>query len=147
MLAILALAQFALPLDTLSLKQAGASAGVPAQVMYAVKWKESRVTRAENARGPGREQCDSLGCRRVCREIGPGQINPCIRWAWPECEPGHLREYYHNLACMASILKHLHDKHGNWPEAIRRYNGSGPRSREYQREALAYIGWLTLLRQ
>jgi hypothetical protein len=146
MLTLLAALQFALPTDTVTLQQAGNRAGVPVEVMYAVKWMESRVGRAERVRGPGREQCDSLGCRRVCREIGPYQLNPCINWSWlgMHCDQGHIREYYHNVSCAASLLSYLYTRHHSWPEAIRRYNGSGPKSREYMQRALAYVGWLSL---
>lgn len=142
--ALLAL-QYALPIDTTALKQASVESRVPVEVVYAVKWMETRVGRAERALGPGREQCDSLGCRRVCREIGPMQVNPCIGFNLPECK--ELKAYKQNITCGVNILRYLYDRYGSWSEAVRRYNGSGPKSREYQQKALAYIGWLTLTRK
>lgn len=141
MIIALLMLQYALPMDTIALKQASIESRVPVEVVYAVKWMETRVGKAEGARGPGREVCDPM-CHRVCREIGPMQVNPCIKWSLPSCS--RLREYVHNLTCGAGILRYLYDRYGSWPEAIRRYNGSGPRSREYQQKALAYVGWLTL---
>lgn len=142
MITVLLLAQFALPTDTIALKQVANEARVPVAVVVAVKWMETRVGRAERALGPGREICDSLGCRRVCREIGPMQVNPCIRFNLPGCK--ELKVYKQNITCGANILRYLYGRYGSWSEAIRRYNGSGPRSREYQQKALAYIGWLAL---
>ena len=138
---LLLVLQFALPLDTLALKQASVEARVPVAVVYAVKYMETRVGRAERALGPGREVCDPM-CHRVCREIGPMQVNPCIHFDLPGCNA--LKVYAQNLTCGAGILGYLYGRYGSWGEAIRRYNGSGPRSWEYQQRALAFIGWLTL---
>lgn len=143
MIALLLL-QFALLPDSLELRRVGADFGVPAVVMQAVAYQETRLNISPLTRGPGREQCDSLGCRRVCREIGRLQINPCIQWRHPACALDSLRHYASNLRCGAAILQDRFREFGNWSEAIRRYNGSGPRSRQYMREALSYIGWLRL---
>lgn len=140
----LLLLQFALPVDSAALRQVAESAGVPVPVMYAVAWQESRNNTNPNIRGPGREQCDSLGCRRVCREIGRMQINPCILWRHPACVGVDLKVYAHNIRCSAAILKAARDGTSTWHDAIRRYNGSGPAARRYAKEVLAYIGWLQL---
>lgn len=137
--------QFALPPDSSALRRAGAEFNVPASVMYAVAWQETRSNVNPAVRGPGREQCDSLGCRRVCREIGRGQVNPCIVWKHPSCRRELLRVYEHNIRCMAAILRAAHDGASTWQDAIRKYNGSGPRARQYAKDALSYIGWLRLL--
>src|SRR2546425_438487 len=89
--------------DSVALRSVADSVGVPVNVMYAVAWMESRDGHLGNKpRGPGREQCDSLGCRRVCREIGRLQINPCIRWKGLPCSD--IRVYENNLRCGAAIL-------------------------------------------
>lgn len=142
MIALVALLQFALPPDSANLRRAGESARVPAAVMYAVAWQESRSNLSPLLRGPGREQCDSAGCRRVCREVGRFQINPCIVWKHPACMRDSLKVYDANVRCGAAILRAARDGTSTWADAIRRYNGSGPMSRKYQREVLEYIGWL-----
>lgn len=147
MIAFLLMLQFALPSDTAALRMAGAEHGVPAAVMYAVAWQETRLNISASTRGPGREQCDSAGCRRVCREVGRLQINPCITWRHPACARDSLRIYASNLRCGAAILRAARDGTATWADAIRRYNGSGPRARQYVKEALAYIGWLELLEE
>lgn len=145
-LGLLAALQFSLPVDAAALYRAADSAGVPRDVMLAVAWMESRDgSRLNNYRGPGREQCDSLGCRRVCREIGRMQINPCIKWHIPACDS--LTVYSANLRCGAAILRAARDGTTTWAEAIQRYNGSGKAAREYKLQALAFIGWLVLYYQ
>ena len=146
MIALLLVAQL---LDSVPLKHVADSVGVPTEVLYAVAWKETGNGRAINEklddaranayRGAGREQCDSTGCKRTCREVGRMQINPCIRWALPYCVEAN-RTYASNIRCGAYILKHNYEKYKSWPEAIRRYNGNGPMSRRYLNEALAFIG-------
>lgn len=127
-------------LDSVPLKHVADSVGVPTEVLYAVAWMETRDgKRANDYRGAGREQCDSTGCHRTCREVGRMQINPCIRWALPYCDKAHTGRDA-NVRCGAFILKHNYEKHKSWTEAIRRYNGSGPKSRRYLNEALAFIG-------
>lgn len=117
--------------------------GVPSKVILAVAWQESRSGAKGNAyKGPGKEQCDSLGCRRVCREIGRGQINPCIKWGLPGC--GSLHTYRYNVRCMAWILRAQRARHGSWVQAIKHYNGNGPRAEQYLQQALAFIGKQTL---
>lgn len=143
LIALISLGQFGLPVDTALLSKAADSANVPRVVMYAVAWQETRDgVRGNTPRGPGREQCDSLGCRRVCREVGRMQVNPCIRFDLPGCND--LRNYEQNATCGAWILRYLYNKWGSWPLAIQRYNGSGPKAREYAIRALAYVGWVRL---
>jgi hypothetical protein len=147
-LALLLALQFAMPPDSTALRAAGAEFHVPAAVMYAVAWQETRLNLSPTIRGPGREQCDSgVGCRRVCREIGRFQINPCITWRHPACARDSLRLYASNLRCGAAILRAARDGTSTWADAIRVYNGSGPRARQYAKEALSYIGWLRLLEE
>lgn len=136
---ILALLLAAQLVDSVSLKHVADSVGVPTEVLYAVAWMETRDGRANNYRGAGREQCDSTGCKRTCREVGRMQINPCIRWALPYCAEA-ARDRTANVRCGAFILRHNYEKYGSWIEAIRRYNGNGPMSRKYLSEALAFIG-------
>lgn len=144
MLALLLL-QFALPNDSAPLRQAAESIGVPVAVAYAIAWQETRDGEKLNAyRGPGREQCDSLGCRRVCREVGRMQINPCIVWHVLACRRDLLYVYETNIRCGLAILKAQRDGTSTWADAIRRYNGSGPLARKYASEVLSYIGWFTL---
>ena len=139
--------QFAALPDSAALRVAGAEFNVPAVVMQAVAWQETRLNLNPAVRGPGREQCDSLGCRRVCREIGRLQVNACIQWRHPACAVALLKNYASNLRCGAAILRAARDGTSTWADAIRRYNGSGPHSRQYMKEALAYIGWLRLLEE
>lgn len=138
------LLQFAMPSDSIALKAAGTEFNVPAVVMYAVAWQETRNNLNTNVRGPGREQCDTLGCRRVCREIGRMQVNPCITWRHPACSRDSLLTHEGNLRCGAAILRAARDGTATWADAIRRYNGSGPNARRYAKNALEYIGWLKL---
>lgn len=143
MIGLLILVQFGLPVDAGILHKAADGANVPRVVMYAVAWQETRDGQRGNApRGPGREQCDSLGCRRVCREVGRMQVNPCIRWGLAGC--GWLVDLVQNTTCGAEILRYLYDKWGSWELAILHYNGSGPKAREYATRALAYVGWFHL---
>lgn len=143
MIALLLVLQFAIPRDTGALHAAATMAGVPPVVMYAVAWQESRDGRLGNAyRGAGREQCDSTGCRRVCREIGRMQLNPCIRYPLPACDS--LRVYWANLRCGAAVLHFRRAERGSWALAIRAYNGSGPAADRYLRQVLAYVGWWAL---
>jgi len=125
--------------DSVALRDAAIKASIPPIVIEAVAYMETRSGDKINAyRGPGREQCDSLGCRRVCREIGRLQINPCIRWSIPACDS--IRTYSANLRCGAAILAERYHRYGSWSLAIRAYNGSGPMADLYQQRALAYIG-------
>jgi len=131
--------------DTAQLNDAARLNNVPPVVMQAVAWMESRDGRRGNEyRGPGREQCDSAGCRRVCREIGRMQINPCIQWSIPVCNGVDIRRYFGNIRCGAAILAARRVKYGSWESAIRHYNGSGPLAERYLQTALAYIGRRTL---
>jgi len=144
----LLLVQFALPPDSLALKRVGEAVGVPAAVMYAVAWQETRLNVNPAIRGPGRLECDSIGnCRRICREIGRLQINPCIQWRHPACAVASLKIYASNLRCGAAILRSARDGALSWADALRIYNGSGVHARIYAKEALAYVGWLALLTQ
>lgn len=136
---IVALLLVAQLVDSVPLKHVADSVGVPTEVLYAVAWMETRDGRAINYRGAGREQCDSTGCKRTCREVGRMQINPCIRWALPYCAEAAAHRTA-NVRCAAFILKHNYEKYGSWIEAIRRYNGSGPNAQKYLTEALAFIG-------
>ena len=129
--------------DSVALRDAAIKASIPPIVIEAIAYMETRSGDKLNAyRGPGREQCDSLGCRRVCREIGRLQINPCIRWHIAACDS--IRAYAANLRCGAAILAERYRRYGSWPLAIRAYNGSGPMADLYQQRALAYIGKRTL---
>jgi len=143
LITFLALIQFALPVDTALLYKVADAQQVPRQVALAVAWMETRTgAKGNNYLGPGREQCDSLGCRRVCREIGRMQVNPCISFNLPGCK--QLRILEQNITCGLGILSYLKVREGNWILAIQKYNGSGPKAREYLAKALGYIGWLTL---
>jgi len=145
MIALLALVQFVLPADTALLYKVADSQQVPRQVALAVAWMETRSgIKGNNYIGPGREQCDSLGCHRVCREIGRYQVNPCISFNLPGCK--QLRILEQNITCGMGILRYLYSRDSSWVSAIQHYNGSGPRSREYLAKALEYIGWLSLRR-
>lgn len=123
--------------------------------MYAIAWQETRSgQRLNDYIGPGREQCDSIPpgrCRRVCREIGRMQINPCGRWAsLAQCSLARIKFYHGNLRCAAVILRKSRDiiaaRDGVdvWTGAMKMYNGSGPHAEAYLTKALAYLGWLHL---
>lgn len=140
MLGLLLALQFAPLADSAMVFRVADSAGVPRDIMAAVAWMETRSgTRLNEYKGPGREQCDSAGCKRVCREIGRMQVNPCIPWRHPACK--QLTQYAMNLRCGAAILLAARQRDGTWVAALQRYNGSGPQARRYLTEALAYIGW------
>lgn len=142
-IALLLALQFVLP-DSSALYAVADSARVPHEVIAAVAWMETRDGQHVR-RGPGREQCDSTGCHRVCREIGRMQINPCIRWKFVGCDS--LAVPRQNVRCGAEILRERYERFGSWPAAIRAYNGAGPMADAYLLQALAYIGRrrLTLL--
>src|SRR5258705_179331 len=111
------------------------------ELMEAVAWMESRSgSRQNNYKGPGREQCDSTGCHRVCREIGRMQINPCIQWGISVCNRDNIRFYRGNINCGAAILAARRLKYGSWLSAVKHYNGSGPMADLYLQKALIYIG-------
>lgn len=131
--------------DRWYLESVAQEVGVPSKVMLAVAWQETRTgVKGNGYRGPGREQCDSIGCKRVCREVGRMQINPCINWRLPACKPKAILSYGGNVRCGAAILSNRFVVLGSWTEAIKHYNGSGPHAERYLQQALAFIGRLTL---
>lgn len=131
MIGLLLLFQLAIP-DSSALFAAADRFRVPHDVMLAVAWMETRDG-LHIHKGPGREQCDSLGCRRVCRELGRMQINPCI-FHLPDTTSATNRLW-------GAMLLHRHfNRLHSWPAAIKAYNGSGPMSEWYQIQALAFIG-------
>lgn len=132
--AICSSARFSTLPDGVYLCAVAVDANVPPDVMLAIAWQETRNNLRQTIRG-------SAG------EIGRMQVSPRIQWRHPACARDSLRLYASNLRCGAAILRLRFLESGSWSEALRRYNGSGPQSRKYQREILAYIGWLRLLEE
>lgn len=153
---LLVLQSVYLPLqDSVALKATADSFGVNVEVVYAVAWMESRRGDKWNRLGPG--VIDStwlpdgtLRVRRVCRELGRFQLRSCYNWnkmlhVSGVCSYERLRnDYSVGVHCGVRNLRRLWNLHGDWVEVIRRQNGSGPLSRVYLKEALAYIGWRRL---
>ena len=115
------------------------------------------------ARGPGfvivqrDARGDSIGYKRICREIGRMQILPChpdskgkiqpIDWTWltPHCnKKNNLYVYDHNIRCGAAILAYNYRKYGSWMEVVKRYNGSGDQAEEYRAHVEQILGRIIL---
>lgn len=129
--AICSSARFSILPDGVYLCAVAVDANVPPDVMVAIAWQETRNNLRQTIRG-------SAG------EIGRMQVSLRIQWRHPACAVALLKNYASNLRCGAAILRARFDEVGSWSEALRRYNGSGMQSRKYQREILAYIGWMRL---
>jgi hypothetical protein len=71
-------------------------------------------------------------------EIGLTQVNPSV-WAETLAHMGMVDLYdpHTNLRAGAYILSQMRDRANTPKEAIRRYNGSGPKARKYAREQVA----------
>lgn len=135
--------------DAQTLALAAETAGVPKVVGLAVAWEETRDgSRGNSYLGAGLAVFDSASGRtkRVCRELGRMQVNPCYHWTYisPSCARDSLRVYSSNVRCGMTILRRRYEEVGSWQEAIRRYNGRGPKADDYLRRVLATIGRLTL---
>jgi soluble lytic murein transglycosylase-like protein len=120
--------RYDLPDETFITEQAKL-AKVPSDIALAIAWMETRTNTNPNVRGRA-------------GEVGRFQIG-AASWL---CRDLAITQYEPNVSCGLRVLRYLYDKHGSWAEAIRRYNGSGPKSRAYASTALAYIGWLSLRR-
>jgi len=164
------IALLAVPLvDREALAAHADSAGVPRAAAYALAWMESRDGRRGNAyRGPGRlvedttrlvpqmvcvwavprtpnrnQACwtDSVyATKRVCREVGRMQINPCagLERGNPRCAYKRVRENIDdNYACGLWYYRTLQDRYGSARKAFSRYNGGNP---QYAKDALAQAG-------
>lgn len=168
MLILIALVQLVMPLtkhvDEALLTAYADSTNIPAVVMWAVAWQESRDGKKGNGYiGPGivrrtiirtvtvtDSSVDTLVIvrdERVCRERGRMQINPCT-WRSKiaaRCSAMRIKLYLgDNLYCAGRHLRYLYDRYGSWQKAIEKYNGSGYMARAYRQRALVYIGTLTL---
>ena len=149
--------------DEQQLAQAAKEFNVPAILMWVHALKESGPRAGNAARGPGfavvqrDAQGDSIGFKRVCREIGRMQILPCrvdsrgkiqgIDWTWltPHCNKQHaLYVYDHNIRCGAAILAYNYGKWGSWAEVVKRYNGAGDQADQYRSHAEQLIGRIVL---
>lgn len=132
--------------DSTALAAYADSTGVPRYVLMAVAWEESRSgARGNRYVGPGVRQVDTTtgAERRVCRERGRMQHNPCFHWRQPpvaRCAWARVRDNYaDNVWCAGLKLHMLYAQYGSWATAIERYNGRGPRARAYRERALATI--------
>jgi len=134
---------------------------IPPIIMWVIAFKESGVYGNNLARGPGvvvvvRDSLgDSVGYKRICREIGRMQIAPCIvkdgvivpqSWAWlsHHCTHQNLYSYYHNIRCGAAILHYRKVKLVTWNAVIMRYNGVGTMAQKYRKNAKQIIGDIIL---
>lgn len=115
--------------DAHYLKVQADSIGVPAVIAWAVSWEETRRNTSPHVRGAhgewGRFQILGATARGSC----PGL---------------DVRTYAGNVRCGLTHLRGLHARHGNWPEAIRAYNGRGPAARAYRQRVLASVGRFVL---
>lgn len=115
--------------DAHYLKQQADSIGVPSVVAWAIAWEETRRNTDPRVRGGH-------------GEVGRFQLLPATaRWACPHM---NVREYAPNVRCGLTHLRSLHQRYGSWPEAIRAYNGRGPRARAYRVRVLASVGLFVL---
>lgn len=119
--------------------------GVPIVLVWAVAARESGYRGGNHWRGPGKWVADTVSpdsviLRRICREVGRMQLNPCFPLTWldPWCTNTRVRTSYDaNISCGVKYLA----SHG---PRISRYNGRGPMAREYQRWIESEIGRILL---
>jgi len=139
---------------------------VPHRVVWAIAWQEGRSgSKGNNSLGQGIlvavadttfRSWDSNGkllsaqvsyrYKRVCREIGRLQLNPCVDWVKtlkdPRCTLQRIKTSYDdNVHCGVVNMKRLYTMHKGWTYVPSWYNGG---SAKYQSEAEVYIGHLTL---
>lgn len=123
LLSVAAVVWLALP-DAWYLQRQAERAGLPREVLWAVAWQETRANLDPRVRGPhgerGRFQIMAATARRWCADLD-------------------IRTYKANVQCAVRILTRLQAEHGI-VEAVRRYNGSGPRSRAYLAEVMQTVG-------
>lgn len=128
--------------DSLNLKAAGDLYQVPYMVMETVAWLETRNNLNPKVRGPGKVIWDSLGNgKRVCREIGRFQINPCVHRV---SVVDSIYSYQGNIRWGAKYLRTLYNRYGTWSLVIKHYNGAGVKADAYLQKAYGYIGKRTL---
>ena len=149
--------------DERQLGDAGREFDVPSILMWVHARQESGIHGNNKARGPGfvivqrDARGDSIGYKRICREIGRMQILPChpdskgkiqpIDWTWltPHCnKKNNLYVYDHNIRCGAAILAYNYRKYGSWMEVVKRYNGSGDQAEEYRAHVEQILGRIVL---
>jgi len=149
--------------DEQQLADAGREFDVPSILMWVHARQESGIHGNNKARGPGfivvqrDARGDSIGYKRICREIGRMQILPCrpdskgkiqpIDWTWltPHCnKKKNLYAYDHNIRCGAAILAYNYQKYGSWMEVVKRYNGSGDQAEEYRARVEQILGKIVL---
>src|SRR5438445_12048492 len=107
--------------DSVALKATADSFNVPAEVVYAVAYMETRDGTHWNSLGPG--VIDStwlpsgtLRVRRVCRELGRFQLRGCVDWQAMlhergVCTYGRLRsEYGAGVHCGVMNLRRLDEQ-------------------------------------
>lgn len=125
------------------------SLNVPRPIAWAVAWEESRDGRKGNAYlGPGKLiKVDSVTYRRVCREIGRFQINPCTwKSSDPRCTLQRIRDSLtDNIYCGVKHLAWLRQNYGSWSPAVRRFNGRGRKAEAYGKRVEHYVGRVTIL--
>lgn len=158
------IANLLLPADYQQLRNVALEYNIPPIIFYSHAVVETGWKGGNSFLGPGKQDTiiikregrpDSLviGPRR-CREIGRMQINPCddkgVRrsvWGWltPHCRLTNLTKYDSNLRCGAAILAYRHaTNEGSWFKAIERYNGTGPKAREYRERVERLVGRMTI---
>ena len=136
------------------------SFNIPHPIFYAIAWQETRRGdfNYRFPRGPGKfvfdhctggPECPFRITKRICREVGRFQLNPCIDWSRilhdPLCTNANILSkdkyfaYLVDVHCAAEQIANLHTGY-SWMETIRRYNGQGNISYKYLDSVLAYLG-------
>lgn len=100
-------------------------AGVDPRVVLAIAWEETRTNTSPTVRG-------------AAGEVGRFQLAPATARRY--CKGLDVRLYHQNVACFFRVFRRLQDEFdlpGLLPvNAIRRYNGSGPKARAYTERVL-----------
>lgn len=117
--------------DRFHLTRLADSAGVPANIVLAIAWQETRANVDPAVRGKH-------------GEIGRFQWKLASA-AW-RCPGLDITRYRTNIQCTLVSLKADIERFGV-TEAIRRHNGTGPTSKKYLEEVLATLAKLALQQQ
>ena len=115
--------------DALALAAHADSFGVPAELMYAVAYVETRYSTRNT-------EVSSRGA------LGRMQIMP--RYWYRKCGRVYGRAHYHaNVRCGALVLRIYYLDTGNWLDAATRYCGTGPDALAYRRQVELALGGLS----
>lgn len=102
---------------------------VPAEVLLAVSWMETRFNVRPTIRGShgewGRFQIRSATAKHLCKGLD-------------------IKTYAGNTVCGAAILRYHRIHEGSWRRAVRRYNGRGQRAEVYVGKIERVLGEMVL---